>query len=290
MQKFGRVYDLKIQVSEEKFLNVKLPFTVEFDIVRNILSSASVSDIRVYNLNADHRNQVRKNINDFAKQVQVEFKAGYGDIYATAFSGTINEAWSVRNGTNWITHLQNYDAGFAFMNGQTAQSFGAETPKKDLIKGLIGDLPGVKAGVIGKGYDDTLSRSASLNGSSIDLLREQTDGNFFIDNGIANVLDVLECLEPQGLTKITPEVGLLNTPKLEQSILFFEMLFEPRIRIGQAIDLEGIGEKVLNGKYKVVSIAHHGTISDAVCREAVTEVGLFAPLKGSSLEIIKAGA
>jgi hypothetical protein len=36
-------------------------------------------------------------------------------------------------------------------------------------------------------------------------------------------------------------------------------------------------EPQLNGQYKVVSIKHQGTISDAVCGDAITTVGLFNP-------------
>jgi hypothetical protein len=69
----------------------------------------------------------------------------------------------------------------------------------------------------------------------------------------------------------------LGKPYQEAGILHFSMLFEPRLKIAQAINLVSMTEPQLNGQYKVVSIKHQGTISDAVCGDAITTVGLFNP-------------
>jgi hypothetical protein len=293
MDKFGRNYVLEIETAGGKTVTVKPPFTVEFDIQRNDFSSSNVASFRIWNLNPDHRNQVRKNINDFTKFIAVTFRAGYGGNLPVCFSGNINEAWSVREGVDFITEIQCYDFGFLFVNAQTNRSFGATTPLKDVIKEVASDLAvqlpdgtvkKIDVGIIGKSFEGTLTRDNSYCGATINILRELTGDSFFVDLGKLNVLSQTETLKALGISVISPATGLLNTPHLEQSILRFEMLFEPRLVVGQSIKLEGVGERALNGLHKVTSIHHHGMISDAVCGEAITEAGFFAPLLGTQLD------
>lgn len=273
MDKLGRSYQLKVQTQEGSILTVAPPFTVEFDITRNILTSANVSSIRVFNLSQNHRNQIRKNVNDYGDLRQITLTAGYGSNLPVVFTGNITQAWSVREGTNVITQIESYDGGFAFANGFTNQQFPAGTPVSSIITSLAGSLPGVSVGAIGS-YPGTISRANSYSGTTTDLLRELTGGGFFIDNGKVNCLGDSECLVGE-IQLINSASGLLGTPVREQTILNFDMLFEPRLVIGQQIQLQSITEANFNGFYKVISIKHRGMISEAVCGDAITSVGLF---------------
>ena len=53
------------------------------------------------------------------------------------------------------------------------------------------------------------------------------------------------------------------------------MLFEPRLTLGQIINLQSTTNKQYNGLYKVVGFTHRGTISPAVCGDLRTTVNLF---------------
>ena len=50
MDKFGRNYLLTVQLQDLSPLVIEPPFTLEFDITQNILTSANVCQFRIYNL------------------------------------------------------------------------------------------------------------------------------------------------------------------------------------------------------------------------------------------------
>lgn len=113
-----------------------------------------------------------------------------------------------------------------------------------------------------------------MSGSTTEILREITGGSFFIDNGVAYILGENEAI-PGEVKVINSESGLLGTPVREDTILTFEMLFEPRILVGQVVSVQSITEANYNGEYKVTAVKHTGTISESVGGRAVTRLELF---------------
>lgn len=280
MVKYNRNYLLLIQKKDFTTLKITLPFTVEFDIHRNSLSSANTCSIRIYNLSPNNRTQIRKDQFDWADLRSISFAAGYGDKLSLAFQGNISQAWSVREGSNMITQIECYDGGYAYVNAVTNNQFPADTTQESIIDSLASSLPGVTKGAIGS-YPGQISRGNSLSGPTTDLLDEATGGGFFIDNGKAHCLNDNECLAGD-IPLINSKSGLLGTPIKEQTYINFDVLFEPSLKVGQLIRLESETADHFNGTHKVLSIKHRGMISDAVCGTAITSVGLlpgaFAPI------------
>lgn len=277
--KFGRSYILNIQTDSGDTLTIKPPFTVEFDITRNALTSANVCSFRIFNLNANHRGQIRKDINDFGKLRAVQFMAGYGSNLPIVFDGNITQAWSVREGSNFITQIESFDGGFAFANASISNNFPAETTQHAVMESMIADLKkhGVKRGAIGNSYTKKLKRGNAYTGNTINVIKELSGGGFFIDNGKAYALSDDEVIEGP-VTVINSESGLLGTPVRERLIINVDMLFEPRLLIAQKIELKSTTEANFNGPYRVMSIKHRGMISESVCGDAVTSVGLRSAL------------
>lgn len=275
MDKFNRNYILQVQTQENEILIVEPPFTIEFDITRNILTSANVCSIRIFNLNSNNRNRVRKDIQDFNNYKSVQLQAGYGDTLPVIFSGNITQCWSVREGNNFITSIECFDGGFAFTNAQSNILIPAGTPQVDMLQTLIADLgPSfISPGAIGS-FPGNLSRGIALSGNTTDILRDRTGGAFFIDNGKAHILGNSECLVGEMLL-INSQSGLLGTPVLERTTLTFDMIFEPRLTVCQKVELKSSTGANFNGFYKVISLKHRGMISPAVCGSLVTSVGLW---------------
>jgi hypothetical protein len=281
VDKFGRRYQLQVGTESGSTLTVELPFTIEFDITRNTLTSANVCQVRIYNLSQRNRNQLRRNVTDYGDYRPITLKAGYGDNLATIFTGNVTQAWSVREGVNFITQIECFDGGFAFVNGKTNAQFPANTSQRDVIRTLASSLPYVKLGAIGD-YPGSLSRGNSYSGNTTDILRELTGGGFFIDNGKANALNTDEYIETVSPPLvINSKSGLLGTPVLEKSIVRFDMLFEPSLNVGYRIKLESLTEvnfnadSNFNGIYKVTSVKHRGMISEAVCGSVITTGEFF---------------
>lgn len=275
MDKFGRNYQLKVGIDDKGHsVTIKPPFTIEFDITRNTLTSANVAQIRIYNLSLLNRNQMRFNISDYGQFRPVELKAGYQDNLVTIFSGNISQAWSVREGTNFITQIESYDGGFAFNNSKTNAQFPAGTSERDVMGDIAGTLPGVSKGAIGD-YPNKLTRSNSHSGNSTDILSDLSGGGFFIDNGKVNILGTSEYIDTPGVLEINSRTGLLGTPILEQTIVRFDMIFEPALQVGTKIKLDSITEANFKGEYKVTSVKHRGMISEAVCGSVITTGEFF---------------
>ena len=274
MDKYNRNYVLLIGKKDGTTLRVTRPFTVEFDIHRNSLSSANVASFRIYNLNQNNRSQIRKDAFDYADLRSIAFTAGYGDKLSLAFKGNISIAWSVREGTNMITQIESYDGGFAYINAITNDQYRANTTQQSIIESLVSNLPGgVSRGTIGT-YEGSISRGNSYSGNTTDILTEITGGGFFIDNMKANCLNDNECLDGD-IPVVDAKSGLLGTPVKEQTYINFDILFEPSLRIGQLINLQSGTAEHFNGTHKVLSLKHRGVISEAVAGQAVTSVGLL---------------
>lgn len=289
-EKFGRAYTLSVQTQSKQTLTYQLPFTVEFDITRNVFSSANVASIRVFNLNVNSRNQILKNVTDYDDVRTLTLQAGYGINTPTIFSGNISQAWSVREGVNFITQMESFDAGFAFVNGTINQQFPAGTPQATITKNIAAAFPGVSLGTLSKtvGTNGTIPRGNSYSGNTADILRDQVGGAFFIDNGKIHILADNECLSGS-VSLINAENGLLGTPVREQTIINFDMVFEPRLIVGQILELQSSTAQNFNGQYKVISLKHRGMISAAICGDAITSVGLFQGLGGQTLNVVGPG-
>lgn len=277
MDKYNRKYQLAIQTQDGSTLVIEPPFTMEFDITRNILTSANVCQIRVLNLNKRNRNQIRFDISNYGELRGIVLKAGYGENLPIIFAGNISQAWSVREGTNFVSQIECFDGGYALANGTYNQEFIAGTPQMTVINSMVESLPGVTPGVV-RNVSGEIQRGNAYSGNTADLLNQLVPNQFFIDNQKANILGDSECIQGD-IANISSDAGLLGTPIREQAIIHFDMVFEPRLKIGQLLNLSSVTDDSFNGSYKVISIKHRGIISEVVSGDAVTSVGLF---KGAS--------
>lgn len=156
-----------------------------------------------------------------------------------------------------------------------------------MVKTIVNSLSpfGVSRGAIGN-IPGSIARGNSYSGNGPELLKELTGGSFFIDNGKANILGESEVLDTP-IRVIDSSNGLISTPVRETTYINFDMIFEPQLLLGQRVQLNSRTQKNFNGLYKVVSIHHKGTISEAVGGPAVTSVGLFYGPK--SLTVVPEG-
>lgn len=299
--KLGRNYILTIGVDDDNdVLSIGLPFTVEFDITRNIASSANVCQIRIYNLSELTRNQIRFNSFDTSVFRSLSLKAGYQSNLAVIFEGNITQAWSVREGNNFVTTIEAFAGGFAFLNGylDRAPPYPSGITLEQVLLDMAQNyLPGnLSPGAIGS-FPQILTRSTSYSGPTIDTMKDLTGGRVFVDNNRVNCLGDYEYISGQTPT-INSASGLLNTPYREETLITFDMIFEPNILPGQRILLDSLsgGAKVtiggqtvsgpnFNGYYKVNSVKHRGTISAAVCGDAVTSLGMFYSPEGLAIAV-----
>lgn len=280
MIKWTRNYILSIQ-AEGGWIDITMPYTMTFSVSRNTLAQANTARITVLNLAEDTRRRIYKDKFKTDVYKGIELRAGYGESKETLpliFKGNIKQAYSQRNSVNYETSIEAYDAGFAYVNSNTGRSFSQGTPDKQIIESLIKDLPHISVGKIGD-FKDKLVKGNTMQGPTIELLKNITKSNFFIDNEKAYCLQENECYRGN-IQTITSDTGLLGSPLREEALLTFSILFEPRLQVGQFIHLESETEKLFNGDYKVIGIEHQGTISDATSGRCTTKATLYYGAEG----------
>lgn len=286
MDKLGRNYRLNIQpavvlknyvqtvAQQSELIQVERPFTLEFDIQQATMGASREATFRVYNLSENRRASIRKDQIDYSFFRKVFLDAGYGANMPNIFTGNILQAWSVRNGVDFITQIIAQGYGYATVNGRFDLPFSKGTKLKTVIETMVKSLQplGIATGIIGN-YEGELLRGNSYSGNTIDILNALTGGGFFIYNGKAYCLKDNEAFTGE-LTIINSDSGLIGTPVREQTFLYLDMIFEPRLQVGQWVELQSITGDGVNDVWKVVSLKHRGMISETVSGSAITSVGL----------------
>ncbi len=274
MAKFQRNYKLTIEDKDGINHIITMPLTIDFDVNVNPLSETSNALIRIYNLQKNLRNVLYKDASDTYVVISIELRAGYGeDNLPIIFSGDIMRCFSKREGVDYITTIESYNGQYSRLNGATSKTFEKGTSKRSMIEAIAMDLPNVKKLVIG-GFEGENKRGATLVGNSAELLKDITDGGFYIDGDTAFMLKQNECIEG-AVNVINANSGLIGSPQRESGLLTFDMIFEPRIRMKQYLKIESTTESLFNGIFFVIAYQHKGMISHSVSGTLVTTVKLW---------------
>lgn len=276
MSKFLRKFQLTVSTRDGEQILIGTPLTCSFNVIRHNLSAASNANIKIFNLSLPTRDRIYKNsFTDPEVYLSVELRAGYENIMPVIFRGNILEARSYRQegSTDFITEIDAYDGGFDLAHGDSNFSVAAGTTREDAILRLCQDMPHCKIGAIGS-FPGTYSRQRVFSGKTRQLLADETGGNYFIDNEHIYCLKDSEAIEGEILL-VSSETGLLGSPTRNELFVLAEMIFEPRIKIGQAIELVSTDYPSLNQVYKVIGVQHAGTISDAVGGKLKTTIRML---------------
>lgn len=286
-EKFGRNYTLTIQRPVPFLpLVIQRPFTIDFDVTRRNWGSPSIGKITIYNLAADSRNSILKTMYNYSDQRNVTLDAGYGTSLRTILSGNIYTCNVQRVGVNYMSMIESYDGGAAYQNSFVNLNFSAGTRFSVIVQALASSLSayGVTVKFIDNfDYLGTTNRAYICSGNAIDRIKDIVGdgGAVYIDNMQITVKQVNTSLPMQSLTLpiISSDSGLIGTPVLESTLITFQMIFEPSLFVGQEIYLQsGQGvPQAYSGVKQITTLNHRGTISDAVCGEAITTVTVYAP-------------
>lgn len=295
-KKFQRTYTLQIQGQDgtiyqfgsEDGTNL---LTLEFTVSRAVMASSQSGTFRIKNLSPDIRNNIAKDWQDTGRTPILILKAGYiGTPLSTVFAGIIFSATSFREegGVDVITEIEGHDLslimGTAFSSWTLASNADPTKQSTIIINKLISDLQAQSAAkgvTLGIGFIGTFTNPAysyTANGSTWDLLQEQTNRLTYIDNS------KIYCL-PNGqnfqgdLTLISSKTGLLGTPRRCPNGLVFEMVFEPSLIPGQYVYLDSQFNQIFNsnnnGAYTVLGVQHAGIISNTVSGKCKTSATLY---------------
>jgi hypothetical protein len=285
-QKFTRACKLSIETKTQGYSpnydsttnnNIVIPpeFSIEFEVVRKSAASSQTATFKVYNLGEATRKLIFADKFDADKRFRaVQFRAGYFGFTPMIFNGQILQASSKRVGVDMITTIECLDGGLAMSAGFSATTFAAGTPLNTVLAQLATQLPNTAGTPIVGNFDGTSTRGKVVFGNTWNIIRQESQGLAIIDHGQVKILQPNEAIASD-IPVITSASGLLGSPARSGSMIEFDMLFEPRLSLGQIVQLESTTNALYNGTYKVMGFTHSGMISPSVCGPAKTTVQLW---------------
>lgn len=273
--KLGRNYRLTIETDEGETIVIGNPTTMQFTVKRSTMASLNSAQINIYNLAPKTRDKIFQDRFNPKKYTKVILQAGYESL-STVFIGNLFEANSKREGSDVITYIDARDGGFDTVGTITNKAIEGGNVK-DVIKSLARDFEKVNVGEIGD-VEGEFRRQVILNGNTFSLIKKYSEGNAFIDFETLNVLKDDEAIVGD-LPLLTSESGLISVSR-DDSYLTVKTLFEPKIIMGQLLEISSDVAPVFDGQYKVIGLTHQGVISGSVGGELNSTFNL---LVGSQL-------
>ena len=251
---------------------INYPIMVQFDINRNTFSQANTANFQLYNLEPSTREQMFQDKYRIDRNCFVKFYAGYGDNMPLIFSGKVLECYSSKSNTNVITRISALDNDI--IQSYSSHTFEAGTPKKDVLKTLVSDMPNVQLGAVGT-LEGSLQNRYIVEDRTFVAINKLTGNHAFVDLDKLNVLQENETLGDINIYKLTSDTGLLGTPERRDAQVVANAVFSSEIIVGQLLEIESSTAPVFNGQFKVVGLQHSGVISGATCGEVRTTLNLF---------------
>jgi len=252
---------------------VESPLTLEFNIIREPFSEAASASLGLYNLNPETRSQLFYDFLDMENIRQVDVEAGYIDgKFDLIYRGRVDHAFVEKKNVDVILRVESI-AGLAVFDPNLNITIEAGKKLEDVVPNIVGEMKSVKAGTISL-PDYTFQRPVTLSGNPQNILKQYTKGDCFEDVGVLNVLDMDQILEGD-IFKIDEETGLLGVPQKQRTTITVNCMFEPRIKVGQGIEIESRIAPEFNGQYKVYGVRHSGIIGDAVAGQCITTIQLI---------------
>jgi len=289
-KKFGRKFRLLVQENATEvekdmvFMEIKDPFTINFSVNRDVNSSLNTMNVSIHNLAKTTRAKIFKDrYSDVYKRVILQ--AGYDTLY-TIFQGSMFSAFSTRSDSDIITEIECKDGGIDVKNAQFSETFSKGIDTGDIIDKAIQQFKTITKGTIG-GNKTTKKRATSYADRVYDVLGREITG-VFVDNEKLHSLKDNEVIDYQ-ILKFNSETGLLNVPQRQDTYIEVDVLFEPRVQVAQAVQIESSVAPEFNGQYKVIGLKHAGVISATMDGRVTTSLSLLMPdqLSGGKFKTVK---
>lgn len=290
-KKLGRRYRLVVQdVDKDRnpigtAVVIKDPFTLKFSINRSIFNEVNSGDFEIYNLAPDTYKRlfydyftINRPLGEYPSEVGnpwrnriVILEAGYqGMEMSTIFIGDMWSCYTERRNSDVITKIHAVVGLWAVSQNSDITLRGVR--RNDVLVALAKDM-GLKLKIY-SGENNEFNRPVVVNGNSMANLNKYSGGNAFIDNDEIRVLDITDTIEGD-VPLINDESGLLGVPQRENGLLTVDMIFEPRITVGQIIEIKSRIMPMFDGQYKVYGLKHGGTISQSESSSVVTELQML---------------
>ena len=293
--KFLKDYRLDIETNSGEIVHIEPPLTIEFEVTKNNGSQPNSANITIYNLGESIRSKLFKDDVDMADITSfrsIQMSAGYKfpAIMSRIFNGSIRKAYSSREKTEYKTVIEGWEQLVETSASMVNFTVKPGATKEEILRLLIAKFPNIDGATIGTLVEGASTRGQVLFGSAFEIIKELTNNKGYVDDNKFYVLRDDEVV-PGTIEYVDAGTGLLGTPRRGQGMVEIDMIFEPRLKVGQQLSVITGTEKRFAGTYKVMGFTHRGMISAAMDSPCITTVmlwasGVFSTVKG--LPTIKA--
>lgn len=251
MSRFIRDYELIITLTSGETVKIIPEIRIQFEIDKSIYGGLNACKIKIFNLSTDKQKKLIKDKEDGQIRIPFLIKAGY-DKLEKLFQGTVFEASTVKQGSDFITTISSQDGLHDYVN-----SFTSKTVTTNDVKQIVDDMSNTKLGKISARKE--LVRPKVLVGNSAKLIEDSLDDDetYFIDEETIHIIKKDEVLSSY-IPVIQSNTGLLNTPVRKNKEVTFNTLLNPSIKIGGLVEIKSQYATHLNGVYKVNTIKYKG--------------------------------
>lgn len=270
--RFLRDYELTVSIGSQA-VTIKPPFRIVFSGDKSDKADLNKMTLKIYGLSEDKRRKLVRDSDEkdsngaqSNQYFPIDLKIGYQDRVETIFRGSVDQAFSVREGAQFVTTLICLDGGHDFLRGFVSTSV---TSKGAAVDAVLGTMPNTKKGKIGAQAD--ITRPKILVGNSMATIQDMLDPDqrWFIDDERLNILGGNEVVSGY-VPVVSAETGLINTPEADKKEVTFTTFLNPSIKVGGLVRLISATAPHLNGVYKVSLITYSGDFDGSDWSQKVT--------------------
>lgn len=249
--RFNRDYELTIGVGSQSVI-IRPPLRIQFDCLKSINGGVNKCTLKIYNLSEANRLKLVKDEEE-RKYIPLILRVGYNDSLETIFKGSVQKA-NNEGGVDRVTNIEALDGGFDVLNSFTSRTIKG---RDVALSAIIEDMPNTKVGKAN--IESNLKRPKVLIGSSSQLIEKMIPegASYYIDNEQLFIISDDEVVS-SFVPLVTARTGLLNTPTRQASIVTFNTIMNPTLRIGGLCELVSVIAPHLNGLYRIDSMQSKG--------------------------------
>jgi len=258
---FDRRY--RLQVLDRAITDLNVRFTVKRSLSAKV---ANTCEIDIYNLAADSRGALQGQ-----RDVYVSLDAGYAAGASTIFRGDLAEAWSTRDGNEWITTVTSDDGGTKRKTKRIQKTYPAGANIPAMFESIATEL-GLGLGNLGHvaasaAFLSTGMRTApagyTASGSAIEQLERLARAcglTFSVQDGQLQFL-AFNAATADAPIALNPATGLVDSPEMgKDKSVKAKALMVPGLWPGRRVELKS---RHVTGLYRVDTTAHKGELDGA---------------------------
>lgn len=228
------------------------PLQIEFGVETSFGAALSMMELSIYGLK-------RESIQRILLARKISFQAGYKDSIGVIFEGRITNVVSPRRGVERITTLYCWSGLKEQKDKTCAVSFGPGTKYESIVDFIARDIFGRPAEYIGFDSLYRASMGTALGGYSeegphkvlLDRLSRNLGFQWMIENERC-ILMARGASRDGAAYPINVETGLVGGISLNEIGCDFEMLLNPKIRVGDKVQIDSDSSTInFSGIYSV---------------------------------------